>query len=184
MKTADELIDCWRDNREAAPSFIFDEAKKIVSGDVGLRNRFEVCLLRMRELPRREALKLMGLVWPFCWVISTYRRYLLDYLTDFENIDAMMIPAALEQLSGMPERFTVYRGCSKINQNGFSWSLRKEIAIAFAHQHQYRRIDQQPLLLTGIVRRDQVALILGRSEHEIVAANVGVLRVSELPATR
>ena len=69
-------------------------------------------------------------------------------------------------LRRLPDSFTVYRGYSRFDGAGMSWSLDRRVADWFAH----RRPDWgQPRVITGVVRRDDVlALLAAGGEAEVL----------------
>ena len=72
--------------------------------------------------------------------------------------------AALEAL---PDQVTVYRGCGPDNKDGFSWSLKREVAEGFPYKALYG--TDQPILLTATVLKKKIAALkLGRNEHEAI----------------
>ena len=80
----------------------------------------------------------------------------------------MMDTDEIEALNNLPEVVAIYRGCYANNQHGLSWSLDREIAISFPMLHRYHQ-DEKPILLQRTVARDKIlALILDRSEAEII----------------
>lgn len=89
------------------------------------------------------------------------------------NVGAQAVYAAL------PDVVTVYRGCYEHNLQGLSWTLNRAIAERFPFQNRYKHPGLQPLLVTGRVKKSQIAFIeCGREEAEVVAPYRSVRRVS------
>jgi hypothetical protein len=67
----------------------------------------------------------------------------------------------------LPDEVRVYRGHSRHNRLGFSWTLDIHIAWWFAHRY---GLQKGGGVITGLISKDQIkALFLGRNEMEIVA---------------
>lgn len=68
---------------------------------------------------------------------------------------------------GLPNPVTVYRGCRReLNEDGWSWTLDREKAEWFANRYG----TGDPVVIEGrIVRKNILAVFLGRSESEVVA---------------
>ncbi len=67
----------------------------------------------------------------------------------------------------LPEQITIYRRCGPINMFGFSWSLDRQIAAKLPFMMRYRA--DKPTLLTATINKNRTAaLMLDRSEQEII----------------
>ena len=75
----------------------------------------------------------------------------------------------------LPDVVTVYRGCSQVNMNGLSWSLRRDTAANFPRLNRYMPPSGfEPLLLTGEVAKGRItAVSLARDRHAPPARNPG-----------
>lgn len=81
----------------------------------------------------------------------------------------MMTPDERDAYDALPDVVTVYRGCYKINKWGLSWSLSKETAERFPSLSRYKRVGDQPLLVTAkALKSNIIALKLDREEREII----------------
>lgn len=69
-------------------------------------------------------------------------------------------------LSSLPETMTVYRGCTEVNKNGWSWTTDYDIAKFFCDR---AAGDGNRLILESTVSKDKVINYLtGRGESEVV----------------
>lgn len=70
--------------------------------------------------------------------------------------------------NSLPDRFTVWRGCSGISAEaagaGLCWTTRREIAVWFAHRSQ-----NAPVLMRARIRKSEV-LLASATEYEVVTA--------------
>ena len=72
-----------------------------------------------------------------------------------------------KKFASLPNVLNVYRGCSSMNMEGFSWTLDKKKAEWFANRIAEDEIDT--LVIKGKCNKSDVtALFLGRKEKEIV----------------
>jgi hypothetical protein len=79
----------------------------------------------------------------------------------------------------LPDRVTVYRGCSAGYLRGASWSLDQQVAREFPFKARYYSSD--PVLVTATVRKEHIlAIFLGRSEQEIVTFKARRVSVERL----
>ena len=82
----------------------------------------------------------------------------------------------------LPNVVTVYRGCSKANLNGLSWSLDRDIAAKFPALDRYMPPSgSTPLLVTADVAKGRITAVnLGRNEHEIITLRARGTGIVEL----
>lgn len=86
-----------------------------------------------------------------------------------------MEPEEQAVLDALPEAVTIYRGCTKEGENGYSWTLDKTKAEWFAKR--FSRSGAQ--LLEAQVSKDSIVAYLGRrGESEIVVLPEDVVRES------
>lgn len=80
--------------------------------------------------------------------------------------ELFMFPEERDLFHRLPETLTVYRGYSRYDGAGMSWTLDRRVADWFAH----RRPDWgQPRVITGVVRREDVlALLASGGEAEVL----------------
>lgn len=74
----------------------------------------------------------------------------------------LMTPEEADDLLSLPRVITVYRGGTS---DGWSWTLGEERAVWFATRY---RTKSEPVWRAQVLRDNVTALILGRSEDEIV----------------
>ncbi len=65
----------------------------------------------------------------------------------------------------LPEQVTVYRGCSPLNEEGFSWTLDQEKAEWFANR--FSRAGSKVMKVT-VPKSEIVAYLGGRGESEVI----------------
>ena len=120
--------------------------------------------------------RLLGEQWDTCdniWRATGKLRSLLR--ANRGRLALMMTPEDCEELRKMPDRLTVYRGCSRENWDGLCWTLDPAQARGFPSLNRYRPRSGLPaLFLTGEVSRDQVAFNNRRGEREVIAYYVAV----------
>lgn len=76
----------------------------------------------------------------------------------------LMSKEDLEQLNQLPDEFNVYRGHTKYNRSGYSWTMSYHLAQWFA-----TRFDKDGKVTKGICKKsDVIAVLIGRSEFEII----------------
>jgi hypothetical protein len=79
----------------------------------------------------------------------------------------------------LPERVTIYRGCSARRLTGASWSLDPDVARGFPTLSGYCVSD--PVLITARVHKDNIlALKLDRQEQEVITFKIRRTRVEEI----
>lgn len=119
----------------------------------------------------------LGEEWSFCDNIGIFvdeLRFIMR-TASLEQLSLMMTEQERDSLAGMPDSFTVYRGCYRINANGLSWTRDPNVARKFPYLHRYRRHGDTPLLLTATVKRSQCVLSLDRNEDEIICTDVEII---------
>ena len=138
-----------------------------------------------------EAWALVGQHWNSCDNLAAYRSH-FDFLFRLYRtqhgfpIAEAMDAEARAVYDALPAVVTVYRGCYERNRRGMSWTLERDVAERFPSLTRYRG-PGQPLLVTGHVKRADVAFItLDREESEVVALwrCVRALSVDTLDARR
>lgn len=78
---------------------------------------------------------------------------------------AFMNAAERAELKNMKRHITIYRGCSGLNEEGFSWSLSKSTAEFFARR---ATTDQGQIVIATVDRFLVRGYLTGRGEQEIV----------------
>jgi hypothetical protein len=117
--------------------------------------------------------KMLGELWGNCDNIAKHQHELLDQspLADTdEPILVMMNDEEQEIFAELPDVFDLYRGCYEgINEDGFSFSVDKDIAKEFPTLNRYRRTDSRPLLIHGRVNKNNIiAFKNDRDEEEVI----------------
>lgn len=95
---------------------------------------------------------------------SEWRRVLSAGVPGREH---MMCGEERAELAAMPERLTVYRGCSVKDHSGFSWTLERSVAEWFARR--FKREEGMVVLTATVDRGDVIAYLTGRNEAEVIA---------------
>jgi hypothetical protein len=112
-------------------------------------------------------LKLLGLEWTRCDNVRHHQPRLRRVLGMGGPLLPMMDNAEQTTFAALPDRLTVYRGCSSRFLRGVSWSLNPDVARGFVKLARYRVPD--PVLVTAIVRKqDVLAIKLDRQEEEVI----------------
>jgi hypothetical protein len=130
----------------------------------------------------------LGECWTVCDNIGAYKQFLAPLLAHATPHQRTLMMTADEQaaLAELPPVLTVYRGGYALNRTGLSWSLSRDVAAGFPFLGRYARhlLGEQPLLMTGRVRRDRCVLQQGRDESEIIAPRVRIIDTEwlEVPA--
>lgn len=85
-----------------------------------------------------------------------------------------------KKLAALPKRVTVYRGGTRANQRGWSWTTDREMAKFFAN----RAVGSTERIISKLVvdKRDVLAYLGGRNESEIVLdpAIIGEIEIDEV----
>lgn len=144
-------------------------------------DRMPTLLTLSTHLEYGDWLGALGKWWSMCDNIGQYRGTLRAVMGTRGPLHRMMTTEESAAYSALPERITVYRGCSKKNIVGASWPLCETTAARFPFLMRYRAA--QPLLVTASVMRANVlALKLDRGESEIItfsARRHSVVAISE-----
>ena len=150
--------------------------------------RFHDSYSRLREIMlfssimnRRSWLALLGANWSICDNLSVWVRELRRLLPSRTTF-LMMNEDERATWRALPKVVTVYRGCSKANLNGLSWSLDRDIAAQFPALDRYMPPSgSTPLLVTADVAKGRITAVnLGRNEQEIITLRARVTWVVEL----
>lgn len=100
------------------------------------------------------------------------------------EIDRWIIEDDKKWWSGLPEKFTVYRGCEKDRINGLSWTTDKKVASSFAKGHRMMRLNDPVIASIKITKADVYFATNDREEKEIVwdpTAKIQDIKVSAYP---
>jgi len=162
------------DNLEEARQFLFRYA------DSYSRLPWLIDLYYDTVLPPIDVLRLLGEEWTMCDNLETeeFADEVTTILTGYGEfpIRPMMTRKELYRWRSLPDMVTIYRGCSRNDPRGFSWSLSKDVADRFPFLNRYLAPD--PVVLTAEVKKiDIIAVKLDRAEEEIITLNATVLDV-------
>lgn len=121
----------------------------------------------------KDWLVLLGENWSGCDNIFKHHEYLEDI---FLHIDVdysrqyMMTTEEKLLFNSLPEKITIYRGCSSINMLGMSWSLSKAIAQKIPTLNRYLPANKESVLIieTTISKHDALAIKTDRDEQEVI----------------
>lgn len=141
---------------------------------VGSYNRMEVLLGNLHHMPIEDWLIQFGEAWSACDNIGLYWADLNELIPGMsrQQLDLLMTDQEREFHRQLPDRVQVWRGCYEFNADGLSWSLSREIAAGFTRLGRYHHPEHEPMLLSGWVNRDEIAVKLDRNEQEVIAWNV------------
>jgi hypothetical protein len=144
-----------------------EQAVQFVYRWTGHNSRMAIVLSLRRRMEFADLLFLLGRCWPDCDNIREYARDLRQIIGVEGPLLSMMSNEERQAYRALPDKLTVYRGCSSSYPHGASWSLDREVARRFPLMIRYEVAD--PILITATVRKPHVlALLLGRKEQEIV----------------
>jgi hypothetical protein len=137
-------------------------------------SRMGVVLRNRPQMHREEWFQQLGHEWAGCDNIARWRTVLRPILqcASRAELDMMMTTEERAALAAMHDQFEVWRGCYVINMPGLSWTVDRTIAERFPLLSRYRRLNNQPLLRRGMVKRARAVLKLQRKEAEIIAPSV------------
>lgn len=125
------------------------------------------------QMPSDAYWPLVGSVWvdsENVWQnLDTWRSLLWPSERPVTGRPLMMDDEEREALAALPDELIVYRGCTRRNRRGLSWTLDEAKAKWFAQR--FATVQKMPpLVMRGRVRKDKViAHFTGRNEDEIVA---------------
>jgi hypothetical protein len=128
-------------------------------------------------------LTVLGEAWTECDNIRDYSASLRRLLGTTGPLLPMMNAEDRTGYKDLPDRVTVYRGCSETHMRGASWSLDQQVARKFPFLAGYR--VSYPVLVTATVRKEHVlAVFLAREEQEIVSFKARRVSVERLEKER
>ncbi len=165
---SDEDLAHWRDGL----SKVIDMAEKPTDIYMMLNTPYALTFLKYAEpyLSKRDFSELLGTA----WISSEYanrdsevsRKQLVDMFKR-TNPESLMEESEREQLAGLDDTVTLYRGVTSINGKNLralSWTLDYETADWFAH-----RFDEEGTVYEAQIDKKHIfALFNGRNEAEIV----------------
>lgn len=117
-----------------------------------------------------------GAEWPTRMIQPDAWAIVINVLSDpgVTFIDEENKDIYLTNVSELPERMTLYRGCTKLGKYGYSWTTDIDRATWFAERSKafvalFGQADMTPHLYSAEVPRDMVAArVHGRGEQEYV----------------
>ncbi|MEB0056493.1 hypothetical protein [Variovorax sp. LG9.2] len=146
------------------------ERKEIVR----LCGRFAVAGALLEIVDRMPGAIWLGVVRDLWSTIDGDRRELTRCLREVveeghRDLRNLMKSGARRKHALLPQVVVAYRGCCEaINDDGASYSLKKETAARFLGLMRYRIDDETPILLTRQLIPDACFLVDDRGENEIV----------------
>ena len=142
-------------------------------------SRMNVLVELAPKMERSDWLTLLGEWWSGCENIEFHQGMLKALLGTRGPISEMMNAEEREQWDALPDELKCYRVCGKKYVSGPSWALDAEIARQFPKVNPF--VAEEPLLLTGSVRKESVlAIKLDRTAPELISFSVRPLSVHEL----
>lgn len=99
----------------------------------------------------------------FGWQHASYHSLFADELNQIfvdnrESWIFTMSDGELTKLKTLPDKFTVYRGCSEINKNGLSWTTSKIAAISYPSMPK-TKANGKPILITATANKKDVVML-------------------------
>ncbi len=140
-------------------------------------HRIEAFVKIVDELGDKEYWELLGGIWADSENLWQHGR-ILPYLINLPRPgrEFMMDEEERQFLSSLPEEFIIYRGHQKKNRLGYSWTLSFEKAAWFS-----TRFGKVRHVVSAIVsKEDVIAVLLGRSEFEIVVNPANLRQVKSI----
>jgi len=143
--------------------------------------RWDALALLVNALTDRQWFELMGMVWvdsenlwqvQVRWFLRQKHGWARKWLGDADGATAV---------KALHPQMTVYRGCSKGNAIGWSWTLDHQKAEWFAKRFAFN--GEEPTVLHGKIQRERIiAGIWSRGESEVICdpLQVRVERVEKL----
>ncbi len=119
-----------------------------------------------KYLDDKEYWKILGQIWvdtENAW--ANLKQWKKFFGSKRPNRESLMDWDELLAYQSLADEVTVYRGCEKgLNENGISWTLKKEKAEWFATRFSKNGV----VLEKQISKRDIIAVFTGRNEFEVV----------------
>jgi hypothetical protein len=140
---------------------------RIVTRWANSYTRMQMVLTLRPRMEYRDWLVLLGRHWNCCDNIRDYTSELRRTVGTRGPLMRMMTTEEQTAYAELPDRLTIYRGCSAHHLSGASWSLDQEIARSFPAQNRYRIADPV-LVVASVLKQNVLALLLSREEQEIV----------------
>jgi hypothetical protein len=136
-------------------------------------------LVQSTQMTPEEYWPLIRDTWERSEVIAPNLKQWMDLLAgDCPRRELIMTEEERATLDSQPDEFVIYRGCfSPHGQDGISWTLSRDTAIAFAEFADAPRPQFFPNAPTKVrptviqamcKKRDVIAYLNGRNEHEIL----------------
>lgn len=152
-----------------------DDVKKTMFRSFNSFERLGFVFEQIDNLSAVEWFKLLGCAWSTCDNIGLYGfEFGCSPFSETDNfpnpLRGMMDEVENKSYDAIGETITVYRGCYEgLNEDGFSWSIDKDVATSFIKNNRYHQNDFNSLVITATFSRDVVAAIkLNRNEFEII----------------
>jgi hypothetical protein len=131
------------------------------------------------KMQHHDWLTVLGEAWNFCDNLKEYLPELRGLLGTDGPLLPMMTRAERAVYDSLPDRATVYRGCSARHPRGASWSLDQQMARKYPFYARFHAAD--PILVTGTVRKKNIlAVLLSRGDQEVVTFKARRVKVERL----
>lgn len=133
-------------------------------------NRLEALLTAQPYFDRDCFFKALGVLWCCSDDIWKHKDRLSQILINAtrQELDLMMEPDELLELSKLPDTLKIYRGCYEHNRDGLSWTTDKAIAKSFPTLQRYSHPNEDPMLMEDSINIGRTVLKLDRNEWEII----------------
>jgi hypothetical protein len=106
--------------------------------------------------------------WPCCDATWPWRPELLRRLRRHGPGIGYLSRADRAFFDALPDRVTVFRGCSRTRLRGLSWSTDPDAAAGFAHGHRGLRVPSPVIARAEVEKAAVLAVFTDREESEIL----------------
>ena len=136
--------------------------------------RIEAFYAVQEEMTDREYWSTLGLIWTDSENIFQYRGFwMFALMSPRPEREYIMSEEDRAVFNALPKRFTVYRGCNHLNEDGFSWTLKREVAEWFIGYNAKLDLERGKRVEAGVIERvveksDCIAYFGERKEEEIL----------------
>jgi hypothetical protein len=144
-----------------------DQAKSYTTRWADSFNRMGMVLSLRNRMDEGDWLTLLGEEWDTCDNIWQHMHELRRVLGSVGPLLPMMTPEEQVVYAALPNRLTIYRGCSARRLTGASWSLDREVARRFPSLNRYR-VEDPVLVIAKVWKHDVLAFKSAREEQEII----------------
>ena len=118
--------------------------------------------------------------WTSCDTTPLNIEHITNILGELEQLGSLQLkyamPENLAEYLALPDELTVFRGCYAFNDDGICFSTDKQTAINFVNHARYKADGNQPILLTGKVKKADCLFFNDRKESEILSLSVEIVK--------